>query len=105
MNYPGFSNPYGPQPWASQDPQFWAYSNARADTPPSGMAEPYYLMDPYVVQTLQTVVGKKVVVNTGDGTIRGYLNKVQPDHIVLKEPEGQSTFFVRIQKIVWVMPD
>ncbi len=104
MSYPSYSYPYPPGPWESQYPYDWAYSRARADAMHS-MPEPLYLMDPYVVQTLKTVVGKKVVVNTGDGTIRGYLNQVQPDHIVLKEPEGKSTFFVRIQKIVWIMPE
>ena len=64
-----------------------------------------FLSDPYVVQTLQTVVGKMLVVNTGHGTVRGRLVTVKPDHIVIQEPEGKSTFFVRIQKIVWIMPD
>lgn len=102
MKYPPYSYSYAPTYWTNYDP-YWAYSNARATTTPN--SKPQFLMDPYVVQTLQTVVGKLLVVNTGDGTIRGYLTTVQPDHIVLKEPEGQSTFFVRIQKIVWIMPE
>ncbi|MCY0887159.1 MAG: YuzF family protein [Alicyclobacillaceae bacterium] len=69
------------------------------------MSTPRYMVDPYVVQTLQSVMGKVLVVNTGHGTLRGRLNAVKPDHIVLQEPEGKSTFFVRIQKIVWIMPD
>lgn len=105
MGYPEYSYPYTPPPWANQYPYYYTTGlPARAEAV-HGMSEPLYLMDPYVVQTLQSVVGSMVVVNTGDGTVRGRLTKVQPDHIVVKQPEGQSTFYVRIQKIVWVMPD
>lgn len=46
-----------------------------------------------------------VVVDTGKGTLRGKLQQVKPDHIVLRQPEGKPTFFIRLQKVVWVMPD
>ncbi|MBB5172841.1 YuzF family protein [Texcoconibacillus texcoconensis] len=58
--------------------------------------------DPYVVQTLQSQVGSELVVETTKGSIRGRLESVKPDHIVMQK-EG-ATFFVRIQEIVWVMP-
>ncbi|WP_425484315.1 YuzF family protein [Halobacillus locisalis] len=62
----------------------------------------YTLVDPFVVQTLKSVVGKMLIVETTKDTIRGQLQDVQPDHIVLTA--GDSTFFVRIQQIVTIMP-
>lgn len=61
------------------------------------------LVDPYVVHTLQSVVGNMLIVETTKDTIRGKLIEVKPDHIVLTA--GDSTFFVRIQQIVTIMPD
>ncbi|WP_280770013.1 YuzF family protein [Salipaludibacillus daqingensis] len=58
--------------------------------------------DPFVVQTLQSVQGSTVVVQTSDGNIRGQLTDVKPDHIVVQSSE--SSFFIRIQQIIWVMP-
>ncbi|MFC7371986.1 YuzF family protein [Fictibacillus iocasae] len=68
-------------------------------------ANPQYmtLVDPFVVQRLQSVIGKDLVVETTKDTIRGTLTEVQPDHIVLTAG-GDSIFFVRIQQIVTVMP-
>ncbi|RXT06376.1 YuzF family protein [Ammoniphilus sp. CFH 90114] len=74
-----------------------------ASTPSATPITTYTLVDPYVYQTLKTVVGKMVIVETVRGSIRGTLQKVVPDHIVLQA--GDSTFFVRIQQIIWVMPD
>ncbi|MEI7024769.1 YuzF family protein [Paenibacillus sp. y28] len=58
--------------------------------------------DPYVVQTLQTVTGKSLVVETARGSLRGTLQEVKPDHIVLKSDD--KLFYVRIAQIIWVMP-
>jgi hypothetical protein len=60
------------------------------------------LVDPYVYQTLLTVVGKTVVVQTSEGNIRGLLRDVKPDHVVV-DVSG-SSFFIRTQCIVWVLP-
>lgn len=60
-------------------------------------------VDPFVVKRLQSVVGKDLVVETTKDTIRGVLVEVQPDHIALSAG-GDSTFFVRIQQIVSIMP-
>jgi hypothetical protein len=60
-------------------------------------------VDPYVYQTLQTVVGKTLVVQTMQGNLRGVLIDVFPDHIVV-DVSG-SSFFIRIQNIVWVLPE
>ncbi|WP_459502250.1 YuzF family protein [Bacillus sp. C1] len=57
------------------------------------------LVDPYVVQTLQSIVGRRVVVETIRGSVSGTLRSVKPDHIVLEEKEVPT--FVRLQQIVW----
>ncbi|MTH53824.1 DUF2642 domain-containing protein [Bacillus mangrovi] len=62
------------------------------------------IIDPYVYQTLLTVKGKDLVIQTVRDTIRGKLTDVKPDHIVLKA-NGDSIFFIRIQQIVSIMPD
>ncbi|MGD6794562.1 YuzF family protein [Metabacillus indicus] len=61
------------------------------------------IVDPYVFQTLQTVIGKTLVIQTVRDSTRGVLKDVKPDHIVLQA--GDSTFFIRIQQIVTIMPD
>jgi hypothetical protein len=60
-------------------------------------------IDPYVVQTLQSVVGKRLIIETARGSVTGVLTDVKPDHIVLKEEPG-GTFFIRIAQIIWIMP-
>jgi FKBP-type peptidyl-prolyl cis-trans isomerase 2 len=59
-------------------------------------------VDPYVVQTLQSVMGADVVIETTRGNVRGTVADVKPDHVVIDS--STSTFFVRIQQIVWIMP-
>ncbi|KIL49595.1 YuzF family protein [Jeotgalibacillus soli] len=58
--------------------------------------------DPYVYQTLMSVVGKNIVVQTTKNPIQGLLSKVTPDHIVIEI--NRTPFFIRIQEIVWVSP-
>lgn len=60
------------------------------------------LIDPYVYQTLSTIVGREVTVQTVRGTVRGNLKTVMPDHVVV-ETAG-TPFFIRIQQIIWVFP-
>ncbi|SFA59662.1 Protein of unknown function [Anoxybacillus pushchinoensis] len=59
-------------------------------------------IDPYVYQTLQTIKGREVVIETVRGNIQGIIQDVKPDHIVLKSSD--TLFFVRIQQITWIMP-
>jgi len=59
-------------------------------------------IDPYVYQTLQTIRGKEVIIETVRGNVQGIIQDVKPDHIVLKS--NDTLFFVRIQQIVWIMP-
>ncbi|RSD20760.1 YuzF family protein [Mesobacillus subterraneus] len=58
--------------------------------------------DPYVYQTLSTIVGQLVTVQTIRGSVRGSLQMVMPDHIVV-ESNG-TPFFIRTQQIIWVFP-
>ncbi|AUJ25345.1 hypothetical protein CAI16_18130 [Virgibacillus dokdonensis] len=58
--------------------------------------------DPYVYQTLQSITGATLIVQTTQGTVTGSLKTVMPDHIVLES--GGSSFYIRIQQIVWVIP-
>ncbi|NMH69251.1 YuzF family protein [Bacillus sp. RO3] len=58
-------------------------------------------IDPFVVNRLQTLMGKTLIVETTKDTIRGDLIEVQPDHISLQA--GDSVSFVRIQQIVSIM--
>ncbi|GAB1763935.1 MULTISPECIES: YuzF family protein [Priestia] len=60
-------------------------------------------VDPYVYATLQSVQGKDVVIETVRGSVRGRVKDVKIDHVVIAAKS--STFFVRIQQIVWIMPE
>jgi len=63
------------------------------------------VIDPYVIETLKTIIGRSVVIETVRGNLQGILEDVKPDHIVVR-PHGNGTiFFVRIQQIVYIMPD
>lgn len=63
----------------------------------------WVVSDPYVFQTLQTVIGKAVVVQTERGSVRGTLKQVVPDHIVVES--GGNSFYIRTQQIIWVVPN
>ena len=64
------------------------------------------MVDPYVVNALQSIIGKNVVIETVRGNLQGKLMDVKPDHIVVGSLNGDKTlFFVRIQQIVHIMPD
>ncbi|WP_025715605.1 YuzF family protein [Paenibacillus sp. 1-18] len=59
-------------------------------------------VDPYVVETLKSVIGKYVVLETTRGRIDGCVVDCKPDHVIL-DVYGKK-FFVRICEIVWIMP-
>ena len=58
--------------------------------------------DPYVYETLQSIIGATVVIETEIGSVHGEIKDVKPDHVVL-ESHGKL-FFVRTKEIVWIMP-
>lgn len=59
--------------------------------------------DPYVYQTLTSIVGKKIIVQlTNNSVVQGVLSKVLPDHIVVET--NNTPFFIRTQQIIWVSP-
>nr|WP_246880049.1 YuzF family protein [Bacillus suaedae] len=61
------------------------------------------LVEPYVYATLRSIIGKRVVIDTSRGPVNGMIRDVKPDHVVIQEYD--STFFVRISEIIWVMPE
>ncbi|ADU31575.1 YuzF family protein [Evansella cellulosilytica] len=60
------------------------------------------LYDPFLMQTLQSLLGRMVVVETSKGSVHGKLADAKPDHVSVQTKE--ATFFIRVQEIVWVMP-
>lgn len=58
--------------------------------------------DPCVYQTLHTMIGRAITVETTRGSVRGTLHSVAHDHIVVLV--NQTPFFVRTQQIVWFFP-
>ncbi|MED5016786.1 YuzF family protein [Paenibacillus chibensis] len=60
-------------------------------------------VDPYVVETLRSVIGRHVLLETTRGGLSGCVADVKPDHVVLEARSRK--FFVRICEIVWIMPE
>ncbi|ALS20932.1 MULTISPECIES: DUF2642 domain-containing protein [Paenibacillus] len=65
--------------------------------------QPVFQVDPFVVQALRAVLGKKLVVETIKGSVSGDLRDVKPDHVVVQQADGKPVY-VRIFQIVWSMP-
>lgn len=59
--------------------------------------------DPCVYQTLHSMIGRAITVETTRGSVRGILHTVMQDHIVVLV--NQTPFFVRTQQIVWLFPN
>ncbi|AVV55800.1 hypothetical protein C7121_06435 [Paenibacillus glucanolyticus] len=60
------------------------------------------LVDPYFYHTLRSLQGKPVVIETFRGPVRGTITDVKPDHVLLQT--DNSSFFLRTQQMIWVMP-
>ncbi len=59
--------------------------------------------DPYVYQTLTSIIGEKIVVQlSNNSVVQGVLSQVLPDHIVVET--NKTPFFIRTQQIIWVSP-
>ncbi|QKS46587.1 DUF2642 domain-containing protein [Paenibacillus cellulosilyticus] len=68
---------------------------------------PYHIktvssIDPYVVEALQRLIGRCVLLETTRGAIEGTIIDVKPDHVLLQLHTRQAC--VRIAEIVWTMP-
>ncbi|WP_143804792.1 YuzF family protein [Paraliobacillus ryukyuensis] len=65
--------------------------------------KPVVVMEPYVYAATTSLVGKYVVIETSRGSISGMVKDAKPDHVAIQQRD--STFFVRLCEIVWIMPD
>jgi hypothetical protein len=61
-------------------------------------------LEPWVVETLRSILGRSVVIETVRGNLQGVLTDVKPDHVVVRSYDGDTSFYVRLQQIVHVMP-
>lgn len=66
------------------------------------MNDYWNLSDPYFYQSLMELQNKSIAVQTPRGSVRGVLQTVMPDHIVVHM--GGSPFFIRTAQIIWVNP-
>ncbi|KAA0546627.1 DUF2642 domain-containing protein [Bacillus sp. BGMRC 2118] len=63
----------------------------------------YTIVEPFVVQAAQSLIGKNAVIETVGDSFRGRVMDAKPDHIVIQS--GDSSFFIRLQMIISIMPD
>ncbi|SDI92090.1 YuzF family protein [Natribacillus halophilus] len=61
------------------------------------------LSDPFVYQGLLELEGEMIGIQTTRGTLRGKLESVQPDHIMVEM--GGRLFSVRVAQIIWFYRD
>jgi Protein of unknown function (DUF2642) len=61
------------------------------------------VVEPYVYAALRSLIGNRVVIDTSRGPVNGTVIDAKPDHVVVKDHD--STFFVRICEIIWIMPE
>ena len=66
------------------------------------MNEKWNLSDPYVYEALTKHQNKSLAVQTARGSVRGVLQHVMPDHIVIQM--GGSPFYIRTAQIIWFHP-
>ncbi|WHY34204.1 YuzF family protein [Cytobacillus firmus] len=60
-------------------------------------------IEPFVYEALRSLKGKRAVLDTTRGSVSGMVVDAKPDYVVIQEYD--STFFVRIREIVWIMPE
>jgi hypothetical protein len=58
--------------------------------------------DPYTYQNLSNLEQQVIGVQTTQGSVRGVLKHVYPDHIIVEM--GGTPFYIRTQEIVWFFP-
>jgi len=61
-------------------------------------------IDPFVYQTLMSIIGSNIVVETTNYPIKGKLVDVKPDHIVMEEALTNQMCFIRMKEIVTIIP-
>jgi len=61
------------------------------------------VVEPYVYEAVTSLVGRRAVIDTARGTISGMIVDAKPDHVVVQEYD--STFFIRLCEVIWIMPD
>lgn len=59
-------------------------------------------IEPFVYEALRSLKGKRAVLDTTRGSVSGMVVDAKPDVVI---QEYDSTFFVRIREIVWIMPE
>ncbi|KAB2952916.1 DUF2642 domain-containing protein [Heliorestis acidaminivorans] len=60
------------------------------------------VVEPYVYRALHSFMSKRILVETSRGTVNGIVVDIKPDHVVVQDRD--STFFVRLREVIWVMP-
>lgn len=61
------------------------------------------VIEPYVYAAVRSLIGKRAVLDTVRGSVSGMVVDAKPDHVVIQERD--STFFVRLSEVVWIMPE
>ncbi|RZT21635.1 YuzF family protein [Fictibacillus sp. BK138] len=61
------------------------------------------VIEPFVYEALRGLIGKRAVLDTTRGSVSGMVVDAKPDHVVIQEHD--STFYVRLCEIVWIMPE
>ncbi|WP_232735777.1 DUF2642 domain-containing protein [Alteribacter populi] len=79
------------------DTYYHLYSGEDRETPSM-----VTVVDPYIYEKLQELVGGKAVVQTVKDSVTGVISSVMPDHVVV-DVSG-SSFFVRMQQMIWIKP-
>ncbi|MBT2686808.1 YuzF family protein [Bacillus sp. ISL-47] len=69
---------------------------------PNGLMQ-VVVVEPFVYAALHSLIGKRVVIDTSRGPVDGTIADAKPDHVVVQQHD--STFFVRISEIIWIMPE
>ncbi|KUP08435.1 hypothetical protein Q73_06080 [Bacillus coahuilensis m2-6] len=63
----------------------------------------FSIIDAYVYQSFTSIIGEMVVVQTTQGSLRGVLKTVMPDHLVVEI--SNRPFYIRTTEVVWVSPE
>ncbi|CQR47164.1 hypothetical protein BN1058_01455 [Paraliobacillus sp. PM-2] len=83
------------------DPYMQMFSPNQPNTP--DQLKQVMVVEPFVFAAASSLVGKYAVIETTRGSVSGMVRDAKPDHIVIQERD--STFFVRLCEVIWIMPD